>query len=139
MTIEKYVKTLDPNHSYWLADDGDIERLNDVEPTAENLCIVFECHTCPGGYHAIPYTDLKIDNDGDYRVFYPEGDYKTWIFRDDVPEELQTLFNETDFENYVEPEDDDDDDNEYDDYDEDEEDTPAERMIKSGAGGVIRA
>ena len=34
MTIEKYVKTLDPNHSYWLADDGDIERLNDVEPTA---------------------------------------------------------------------------------------------------------
>ena len=87
---------------------------------------------------------MKIDNDGDYRVFCPEGDCKTWIFRDDVPEELQTLFNETDFENYVEPEDDDYDEDEEDgDADEeddcDEEDTPAERMIKSGSGGVIRA
>ena len=151
MTIEEYVKTLDPNHSYWLADDGDTKRLNDVEPTAENLCIVFACYNCTRLYHAIPYTDLKIDNDGDYLVFCPEnkeGGYEKWIFRCNVPEELQTLFDKADLETYVDPEDEDEDEDE-DDYDEDadedeeddcdEEGTPAERIIKSGAGGVIRA
>lgn len=119
MTIEEYVKTLALNHSYWLADDGNTKRLNDVEPTDENSCIVFECHACPRGYHAIPYTNLKIDDDGDYLVFCPEnkeGDYETWIFRDNVPEELQTLFDEADLEKYVDPEDED-----VDDYDGEEE------------------
>ena len=112
MTIEEYVKTLDPNHSYWLADNGDTKRLNDVEPTAENLCIVFACYNCTRLYHAIPYTDLKIDNDGDYLVFCPEnkeGGYETWIFRCNVPEELQTLFDKADLETYVDPEDEDED------------------------------
>lgn len=135
MTIEEYVKTLDLNHSYWSADNGDTKRLNDVEPTAENLCIVFVCFNCTRLYHAIPYTDLKIDNDGDYLVFCPEnkeGGYETWISRCNVPEELQTLFDEADLETYVDPEDEDEDNC-------DEEVTHAERIIKSGAGGIIRA
>ena len=86
----------------------------------------------------MPYTNLKADEYGDYVVWCPDREeegYAAWLNGGCVPEELQTLFDETDFETYVEPEDDDcedyDDDEEYDDdadeeddcgdYDEDEE------------------
>ena len=125
MKVEEYLKTLDPNYSYWLADGGNTKRLNDIEPTAENLRIVFKCTIC-SGYHVIPYTDLKIDNDGDYLVFCPEnkdGHYETWIFGCYVPEELKTLFDETEFETYVDPEDENEDEDDCDDSkDEEKED-----------------
>lgn len=143
MTVKEYVKTLNPNNSYWLINGYDVEQLNEVPATAENLYIVFECEDCSEEekqtvYHAVPYTNLKADEYGDYVVWCPdrkEEGFAAWLNGESVPEELQTLFDETDFETYVEPEDDDcedyDDDEEYDDdadeeddcgdYDEDEE------------------
>ena len=128
MTAKEYVKTLNPNNSYWLINGYDVERLNEVPATAENLYIVFECEDCSEEekqkvYHAVPYTNLKADEYGDYVVWCPDREeegYAAWLNGGCVPEELQTLFDETDFETYVEPEDDDCDDD-CDDYDEDEE------------------
>ena len=118
MTAKEYVKTLNPNNSYWLIDGCDVERLNEVPATAENLHIVFECEECSEEekqtvYHAVPYTKLKVDEYGDYLVWCPdrEEEYAAWLSGGCVPEELQTLFDETDFETYEEPEDDDCDDN----------------------------
>ena len=71
------------------------------------------CGTCSAEeevYHVIPYTDLKVDEDGDYMVCCKNdkrGEYETWIFKDSVPVELQTLFNGINFETYVYPEDED--------------------------------
>ena len=130
MTAKDYVKTLAPNNSYWLINGCDVERLNEVPATAENLYIVFECEDCSEEeeqtvYHAVPYTDLKVDEYGDYVVWCPnreEEGFAAWLSGESVPEELQTLFDETDFE---EPEDDDCDDD-CDDYDKDEKEDDAD-------------
>ena len=93
MNIKEYVKSLNQDKSYWQIDSGELKPLNDVLPTVDNLVIVFKCSRCHN-FHAVPYTLLKIDEDGDYIMFCPDSEEKV---------------------------------------------TPAERMIKSGAGGIIRA
>ena len=134
MTAKEYVKTLNPNNSYWLINGGYTERLNEVPATAENLYIVFECEDCSEEekqkvYHAVPYTNLKADEYGDYVVWCPDREeegYAAWLNGGCVPEELQTLFDETDFETYVEPEDEDCDDCDYDEDEEEDDDADEE-------------
>ena len=46
MKIEEYIKRLDPKKSYWWVKVREIEPLNDVRATTENLWIVFVCLKC---------------------------------------------------------------------------------------------
>ena len=73
MTAREFIENLAPENSYWKINEGDLERLNEVAPTAENLYMVFECARCSSGdknvFHAIPYTALKLDEDGFHNVY----------------------------------------------------------------------
>ena len=104
MNIKEYVKSLNQDKSYWQIDRGELKALNDVLPTADNLVMVFKCSRCHR-FHAVPYSHLKIDEDGDYIVFCPDRDkkeeYKAWVFRCEVPEQLIKIFNSTEFEKYL--------------------------------------
>lgn len=105
MKLEEFVKTLDHSKSYWLIDGYSIERLNNVPTTSENLYIVFECEPCSENraetvYHVIPYTELKVDENGDYVVLC-EGKEAAYLDTCYVlPDEIQELFDETKFESY---------------------------------------
>lgn len=103
MKFKEYLKTLDPKNSYWLIENGDVARLNNIPATAENLYIVYECEECLE-FHAVPYTELKIDKHKDYVVCCPddEEDYGivNWINGREVPKELREIFNKTKFEVY---------------------------------------
>ena len=103
MNIKEYVKSLNQDKSYWQIDSGELKPLNDVLPTVDNLVIVFKCSRCHN-FHAVPYTLLKIDEDGDYIIFCPDNDekekYEAWVFRCEIPEQLMKIFTATEFEKY---------------------------------------
>ena len=108
MRIEDYIKTLDPKKSYWLIEAQEIKPLNDVRATAENLWVVFVCGKCSSEkereYHAVPYTEIIKDSDGDFLVYCPtEGDtndpndWEDYIVRGSLPPVLEEIFSETTF------------------------------------------
>ena len=106
MTAREYIKTLNPENSYWEIHRGTLERLNEVPPTAENLYMVFECKRC-SSYHAVPYTNLKNDTEwGGYDVFCGD-EYEDFVHDSAIPKELWEIFKNTKFEEYAEGEDDD--------------------------------
>ncbi len=107
MTLKQYINTLDKNKAYWLMNEGDLERLNNIQVNPSNLYIVFECSECSDikqetVFHAVPYTQMQRDKDG-YVVCCPQmknGPYQTWVFVDNIPEELKEIFNKSTFKNY---------------------------------------
>ena len=102
MTAREFIENLAPENSYWKINEGDLERLNEVAPTAENLYMVFECARCSSGdknvFHAIPYTALKLDEDGFHNV-YCGGMCVDFVDVDAIPTDLQEIFKNTQFEN----------------------------------------
>lgn len=108
----EFLEKLDSKNSYWKMEDGRLIRLNDTPINTDNVYIVFWCVSCEGddetGYHAIPYKKLKVDRDGDYVACCPndEGFYQSYLSADCVPEELEELFLETEFEKYTQETDD---------------------------------
>ena len=132
MTAREYIKNLNPENSYWEIKEGDLERLNEVQPTAENLYMVFECSRCSSKdetvYHVVPYTKLKLDEYGDYDAFCDndEKDYMKWVDANAIPTELKEIFQNTQFEIYVEPDEEEEDDSWDDDYDAEDEEAYAD-------------
>lgn len=125
MDIREYVKTLDQKNSYWLIGEGDAAvRLNDTEVRADNLYFLAECWSCAtedqeeATVHAYPLSEIQKDRDGDYVVCCQEekSDLIAWLYKDEIPEELEELFNSTEFDTYKDP--DEDEDEEDCDYDE---------------------
>ena len=149
-TAKEYIQGLDPQKSYWEMCSGIVSRLNNTPINANNVYMVFWCTSCDGDdgkeYHVIPYTDLKIDKEGDYLACCPnekgnssdEAYCENYLSGDCIPFELRGIFESAEFASYEEPDTDDDEDD-YDEKDEEKGEAPAERIIKSGAGGIIRA
>lgn len=115
MELKEYMKTLNPNNSYWFMGSNCMERLNEVQFTEENLYIVFVCWVDwetdkPKKYHALPYTALKKAYN-QYVICCPDGDewdVENWIDKCNIPKELQEIFDRTEFETYDDPDPDDD-------------------------------
>ena len=148
-TAKEYVQGLDPKNSYWEMCSGIVSRLNDTPIHTNNVYMVFYCTSCDGDdgkdYHVIPYTDLKIDKERDYLACCPNENEnevddlycENYLSGDCVPWELRELFKSTKFAPYKES--DEDEGKDHDEKNKNEAKSPAERIIKSGAGGVFRA
>lgn len=132
MKIEEYIKTMDPTQSYWLIEAQEMKPLNDVRATAENLWVVFVCGKCSSEkereYHAVPYTKIVKDSDGDFLVYCPtEGntddpnDWEDYIRGSDLPPVLEEIFAKTTFRNVSNFDDscDEEEDDFWDDYEDD--------------------
>lgn len=131
MKIEEYIKTLDDTKSYWLIEAQEMKPLNDVRATAENLWVVFVCGKCSSEkereYHAVPYTKIVKDSDGDFLVYCPtEGntddpnDWEDYIRGSDLPPVLEEIFSKTTFRTVSNCDDcDEEEDDFWDDYEDD--------------------
>ena len=109
MKIEEYIKRLDPKKSYWWVKVREIEPLNDVRATTENLWIVFVCLKCSleakePKFHAVPYTKLVKDSEGGFWMYCPKAgniddpiDCENYISVDWLPPVLKEIFSETTF------------------------------------------
>lgn len=72
-----------------------------------------------------PLSEIQKDRDGDYVVCCQEekSDLIAWLYKDEIPEELEELFNSTEFDTYKDPYEDEED---CDDYEDEEEDDDAD-------------
>ena len=110
MEAKEFIQKLDPKNSYWEMRCGIMTQLNRVSINPNNVWVVFWCSFCDGEneteYHAVPYTKLKVDEEGDYVVCCPnnpEGRLENYVSGDCIPDKQKELFKKTKFEKYVEP------------------------------------
>lgn len=89
---------LSPEYSWWMLADYNMIALNpEINPTAENIRIIFYCKSC-NEYHVVELCDVKLHHDGDYDFCCLEstalGDYEDYISPGDVPMRLVKIFKE---------------------------------------------
>ena len=147
MNAKEYIQELDQKNSHWEMCLGIVSRLNNTLINTDNVYMVFWCTSCDGDdgkdYHIIPYTDLKIDKEGDYLACCPNEDEdeepycENYLSADCIPVELKKLFESTEFESFEGSKMDKK--KKKDKEEKRQETSPGERIIKSGSGSIVRA
>lgn len=96
---------LSPEYSWWMIIDGGIARVNETEPTAENLRFIFFCEEGCEQFHVAEMNDIRLHEDGDYDFCCPEQgleELQQYLGKDNLPEELEEIFKTASFEkNYI--------------------------------------
>ncbi len=143
--FKEVVESLGDKVSCWkITKEHGLKWLNRTTATCKNMRMLFWCKKC-GQIHAIELEDLAMDENGDYWGYCPNRNVpEQWIKGDKIPEELEEIFQTINSDCNCGS-----DGNcccegsccchEHDCEEEEGTVSPAERIIKSGAGGIIRA
>jgi len=91
-----------PGVAYYIVDSGEISpRMGDE--TTKDVRFLFPCDMCEYAFlHEAKLKDVKVDVDNDYNFCCPcshkPGEHSTFLYADNLPEELQLIFAEMEFE-----------------------------------------
>ncbi|MFR0822309.1 MAG: hypothetical protein ACLU84_07050 [Clostridia bacterium] len=109
--MKDIIDFLPSEYSWWLLnEDNELHRLNETEPTVENVRILFKCESCDDSelnLHVLKVSELKVHSDGDYDACCPYNEeleeYEAFIQEDEVPTILMDIFHSVTFKkNYEE-------------------------------------
>ena len=106
-TMKNLSEYLSSEYSWWeLNDDNELQPLNEVTPTKENVRIIFRCDTCSADratsvHHVAEVKELKKCMDGDFDAccyLDENGQNQRYLSQYEIPSELQEIFDSTTFE-----------------------------------------
>ncbi len=92
---------VDEKYSWWIAFLGELTKVNDTNPSPENIRIIYLCSMC-NEVHVVQVQDIKLHEDGYYDLCCPKYNLKKFcgenINPEEIPEELKEVFLKTSFE-----------------------------------------